>query len=118
MRRAALLAWVLVLGTAIPAVTYAFVPSGFRVDLPVRYEVNTASSEELGQQTTLAVIEASYENWATNEPNGAAWMSSASKDIIILTPVYQEAAQDQWFTRLCACTTVRVKCVFGPSVLK
>ncbi len=43
---------------------YAFVPTGFRWRLPVRYEVNTNSSQELGQQTTLQVVQSSYTNWA------------------------------------------------------
>ncbi len=42
---------------------YAFVPSGFRWRLPVPYEINTGSSQELGQQTTVQVIRDSYANW-------------------------------------------------------
>jgi hypothetical protein len=46
------------------SVAQAFVPIGFRWRLPVPYEVNTGSSQELGRQTTLDVVNASYANWS------------------------------------------------------
>ena len=48
----------------------AFVPSGFRWRLPVPYEVNTGSSQELGRDTTLASIQASYQNWSAPQCSG------------------------------------------------
>ncbi|MCB9535462.1 MAG: matrixin family metalloprotease [Myxococcales bacterium] len=42
----------------------AWVPTGFRWrNLPVQYEVNTASSVELGRDTTLQVLADSYAAW-------------------------------------------------------
>jgi uncharacterized protein (TIGR03382 family) len=46
------------------SLSLAFVPTGFRWELPVPYEVNTGSSQELGRDTTLQVITDSYANWS------------------------------------------------------
>ena len=48
----------------------AFVPSGFRWRLPVPYEVNTGSSQELGRDATLASIQANYQNWSAPQCSG------------------------------------------------
>ena len=48
----------------------AWVPTGFRWRLPVTYEINTASSQELGRDTTLQVIQDSYTNWAAPACSG------------------------------------------------
>ncbi|MCC7538655.1 MAG: matrixin family metalloprotease [Deltaproteobacteria bacterium] len=50
---------------------HAYVASGFTwSSLPVQYEVNTSSSTELGRDTTLSVVEASYASWAEPSCSG------------------------------------------------
>jgi uncharacterized protein (TIGR03382 family) len=65
--RALLVAGLLVVTTT---AALAFVPSGFRWRLPVPYQVNTASSQELGRDATLASINASYANWMNPQCSG------------------------------------------------
>ena len=48
----------------------AFVPTGFRWRLPVPYEVNTNSAQELGGATALQVVQASYANWSAPACSG------------------------------------------------
>ena len=44
--------------------TWGYNLTGFRWSGPVRYEINTSSSTELGRQTTLDVVTASYGAWS------------------------------------------------------
>jgi len=66
MRRVLLIA--VALGAASPAVAY--VRSGFRWSNPPRWQVNTASSVELGRDDTLAELNASYATWSAPACSG------------------------------------------------
>ena len=48
---------------AMPATVMAYELTGFSWSRPVPYEINTSSSQELGRDTTLEVVTASYAMW-------------------------------------------------------
>ena len=54
---------ILLLLVGLPAVSLGFELTGFSWIRPVPYEVNTSSSQELGRDTTLEVVSASYAVW-------------------------------------------------------
>ena len=68
MRAAVVLTLLFLTGDAL-----AWQSSGFRWRrLPMEYEVNTSSSQQLGQQATLQVVRASYTSWEAPNCSGYA----------------------------------------------